>query len=86
MTIRMMATMMLQEAGGDECVVLFVHIQVLDNALAKEVLEVFEAQRQVLNVLLRQLGPTFLANDQRSDETTSVRSNVHAVQLAIVVD
>ena len=69
----------------DESVVLFVDVQVLNDAFSKEVLEVFQSKSQVLNVFLGQLRPSFLADYQRSDQSASICSDVDAIELLIVV-
>lgn len=70
----------------DESIVLFVDVEVLDYALSQEVLKVFQAQRQVLDVSLSQFGSTFLDNDEWADESASISGDVDTVQLLVVVN
>ena len=71
---------------SDVGIIFFVDIKVLDDSLAEEVLEVFESKCQVLYVSLHQLGSTLLANDQWSYESASIRSDVNAIHLLVVID
>ena len=71
---------------SDVSIVLFVDIEVLNDTLAKEVLEVFESECQVLYVSLHQLGSALLANDQWPNKSASISSNVDAIHLLVVVD
>ena len=70
----------------DVSIIFFVDIKVLYYALAEKVLEVFQPKCQVLYVSLHQLRFTLLANDQWSDESTSIRCDVNAIHLLVVVD
>ena len=71
---------------SDVSIVLFIDIEVLYDALSEEVLEVFQPKCQVLYVSLHQLRSALLANDKWSYESPSIRSDVNAIHLLVVVD
>jgi len=71
---------------SDKSIVFLVDIKVLNDAFSEEVLEVFEAQRQILNVLLCEHGASTLAHDQGPHESATICRNEDTIDLPIVVD
>lgn len=71
---------------GNQSVDLFVHIQVLDDAFAQEVVEVSEASVELIDVLLGHLWAALLNNDQRPNEPAAICGNEYCIHLLILVN
>jgi len=67
-------------------VVLFIYIEILNDALPQEVLEVFQTECQILNVRLCKHGTAALANDERAHQASTICGDEHAIDLPIVVN
>lgn len=71
---------------SNKAIVFFVDIKVLYDPESDEVSEVFQAQGQVVYVLLSQGRFALRAHNQRTHQTAAIRSDVDAVLSLVVVD
>lgn len=71
---------------SNKAIVFFVDIKVLYDPESDEVSEVFQAQGQVVYVLLSQGRFALRAHNQRTHQAAAIRSDVDAVLSLVVVD